>query len=47
MESAAAVAVDGVGIGLALSRRLAALNNGSIRFVSRENEGSTFTLVLK
>lgn len=47
VESAAAVAVDGVGIGLALSRRLAALNNGSIRFVSRENEGSTFTLVLK
>lgn len=47
VESAAAVAVDGVGIGLALSRRLAALNNGSIRFVSRENEGSTFILVLK
>lgn len=47
VESAAAVAVDGVGIGLALSRRLAALNNASIRFISRKNEGSTFTLVMK
>lgn len=46
VESAEKMAVDGVGIGLALSRRLAALNHASIRFVSAAGKGSTFTLVL-
>lgn len=46
VESAASRAVDGVGIGLALSRRLAALNNGEISFESTEGKGSTFTLTL-
>ena len=45
-ETASKLVVDGVGIGLALSRRLAELNGGSIRFVSEEGKGSTFTLVL-
>lgn len=44
--NAARIAVDGVGIGLVLSRRLAALNHASIRFVSTEGKGSTFTLEL-
>lgn len=38
--------VDGVGIGLALSRRLAALHGASIRVRSRYGEGSVFTLAL-
>ena len=46
VESAANIAVDGVGIGLALSRRLAALNNGTINFTSVEGKGSTFVLEL-
>ena len=33
---------DGVGIGLALSRRLAALHGGEITFESKEGQGSTF-----
>jgi signal transduction histidine kinase/CHASE3 domain sensor protein len=37
---------DGTGIGLALSRRLARALGGEIEVRSRENEGSTFTLVL-
>ena len=37
---------DGTGIGLALSRRLARALGGEIEARSRENEGSTFTLVL-
>lgn len=45
-ETASKLVVDGVGIGLALSRRLAELNGGSIRFISTEGKGSTFTLVL-
>ena len=44
MESADINAVEGVGIGLALSRRLAALNNGEITFSSQEGTGSTFTV---
>ena len=35
--------VDGIGIGLALCRRLADLHNGSISFRSKQGEGSTFT----
>lgn len=34
---------DGVGIGLALSRRLAALHSGTITFTSTYGEGSVFT----
>jgi len=45
-ESASRQIVDGAGIGLALSRRLAELNGGSIRFASTEGKGSVFTLVL-
>jgi len=37
---------DGTGVGLALSRRLARALGGEIEVVSREHEGSTFTLVL-
>ena len=37
---------DGTGIGLALSRRLARALGGDIEVVSREKEGSTFTLIL-
>ena len=44
VESADINAVEGVGIGLALSRRLAALNNGEITFSSQEGIGSTFTV---
>ena len=44
VESADINAVEGVGIGLALSRRLAALNNGGITFTSKEGTGSTFTV---
>ena len=44
VESADINAVEGVGIGLALSRRLAALNNGEITFSSEEGIGSTFTV---
>ena len=44
VESADINAVEGVGIGLALSRRLAALNNGEITFSSQEGTGSTFTV---
>ncbi len=47
VESAAKLAVDGVGIGLSLSRRLAALNRGTLRFTSTEGQGSTFTLELE
>jgi signal transduction histidine kinase len=36
----------GTGVGLALSRRLARALGGEIEVRSRENEGSTFTLVL-
>ncbi|CAN5327230.1 hypothetical protein BH10PSE2_BH10PSE2_07150 [soil metagenome] len=39
-------AVAGAGIGLALSRRLAEAMQGTLEAVSRENEGSTFTLRL-
>ncbi len=46
VESAAKLVVDGVGIGLALSRRLAVLNRGTLRFTSTEGSGSTFTLEL-
>ncbi len=46
VENAAKIVVDGVGIGLALSRRLAALNHGGITFVSKEKSGSAFTLSL-
>lgn len=38
--------IDGVGIGLALSRRLAKLNNGEISFTSESSKGSTFVLTL-
>ena len=44
VESADINAVEGVGIGLALSRRLAALNHGEITFVSKEGFGSKFTV---
>ncbi len=44
VESADINAVEGVGIGLALSRRLAALNNAELSFTSREGLGSAFTL---
>ncbi len=37
---------DGTGVGLALSRRLARALGGEIEVRSRQNEGSTFTLVL-
>ncbi len=47
VESAAKLAVDGAGIGLALSRRLAALNHGTLRFTSTEGKGSSFILELK
>lgn len=45
-ENAVGIAVDGVGIGLVLSRRLAELNHASIRFVSTAGKGSIFTLEL-
>ena len=44
VESADINAVEGVGIGLALSRRLSALNGGEITFISKERIGSTFTV---
>ena len=44
VESADINAVEGVGIGLALSRRLAALNHGEITFISKKGIGSTFTV---
>ena len=44
VESADINAVEGVGIGLALSRRLAALNHGEITFISQKGIGSTFTV---
>jgi signal transduction histidine kinase len=37
---------EGTGIGLALSRRLARALGGDIEVRSRENEGSTFTVIL-
>lgn len=47
VESADINAVEGVGIGLALSRRLAALNHAEITFTSKEGAGSTFTVIFK
>ena len=38
--------IDGAGIGLALSRRLAKLNNGTLSFTSEYGKGSVFTLTI-
>lgn len=37
---------EGAGLGLVLTQRLARLHGGDISFVSRENQGSEFTLLL-
>ncbi|MBW4442346.1 MAG: response regulator [Plectolyngbya sp. WJT66-NPBG17] len=37
---------EGVGLGLVLTQRLARLHGGDVSFVSRENQGSEFTLLL-
>jgi signal transduction histidine kinase/DNA-binding response OmpR family regulator len=37
---------EGAGLGLVLTQRLARLHGGDISFVSRENQGSQFTLLL-
>ncbi len=41
-----AASITGSGLGLSLSRTIADLHGGSLSFVSREGEGSTFTLTL-
>lgn len=46
VDNGAAHLVEGVGIGLALSKRLAALHEGNISFTSCYGKGSTFTLTL-
>jgi signal transduction histidine kinase len=46
LQSAVSAGIEGTGLGLHLSRSLAAANGGNIEVTSRRDEGSTFTLRL-
>ena len=45
-ENAVRLETDGSGLGLFIIQSILERNNGSIRFVSKENEGTTFTVEL-
>ncbi|MFP4470331.1 MAG: response regulator [Bacteroidales bacterium] len=46
-DSGHTAAVNGTGLGLFISKKLAALMNGNISFVSISGKGTTFSLILK